>query len=184
MQGREFTFDFGEGLIDNNLLIVDRETGSVWSQLANSAVSGEMEGTPLEIVPALQTTWGFWRSRHPDTGVLIVEGEEGRPYRYRNRAAGGPRPGRSAPHDTSNVGLGLVAGGEAWFFPLSELERASTPLRRSIGGQPVTIHHEAEAWTAWAEDADGNLLPGVLAYADGWRAFHADTRVFEAAPGG
>jgi hypothetical protein len=30
---RELTFDFAEGLIKDNLLIVDRETRSVWPQL-------------------------------------------------------------------------------------------------------------------------------------------------------
>ena len=50
--GRELTFDFAEGLVDNNLLVVDRETSSVWSQLAGRAIAGSMEGTPLTAVPA------------------------------------------------------------------------------------------------------------------------------------
>ena len=32
-KSRELTFDFAEGLGKNNLLMVDRETDSVWSQL-------------------------------------------------------------------------------------------------------------------------------------------------------
>lgn len=64
---RELTFDFAEGLIKDNLLIVDRETSSVWSQLHGRAVIGPMEGTPLQMIPAIQATWGFWRARHPET---------------------------------------------------------------------------------------------------------------------
>ena len=59
------------GLVNNNLLVVDRETESVWSQLDNKAISGPMEGTPMTIIPALQTTWKFWRERHPDTKVMM-----------------------------------------------------------------------------------------------------------------
>ena len=167
MADREFTFDFAEGLIENNLLIVDRETGSVWSQLAGRAIAGEMEGTPLEVVPSLQTTWRFWRRLHADTRVLVVQDAEGRPYYYRNWKPGEPRPPRSAEHDTTNLGFGLALEGEAWFFPFAELERATLPLRRKVGGRQVTIRYEAEAFTAWAEGSDGELLPGILSYRDG-----------------
>ena len=47
---QEVTFDFAEGLLQNNLLFVDRETSSIWSQLHGQAVSGPLEGTPLQVV--------------------------------------------------------------------------------------------------------------------------------------
>ena len=47
---RELTFDFAEGLLKNNLLVVDRETDSVWSQLHGKAVIGPLEGQPLTII--------------------------------------------------------------------------------------------------------------------------------------
>lgn len=176
---REFTFDFAEGLLRNNLLFVDRETHSVWSQLHGQAVSGPMKGTPLRPVPALQTTWGFWRSLHPETRVLVVAGKEGYPYLYRNRKPGTRRRGkRPTRHDTSALGLGLVVGGQAMFFPFRELERGATPLRLTLGGKPVVIHYRGEGLTAWAEDAKGNLLPGVLAYQEGWMAFNPSSEVY------
>jgi hypothetical protein len=54
--GKKLTFDFAEGLIKDNLLFVDRETHSIWSQLDNQAVSGEMKGAPLQVIASLQTT--------------------------------------------------------------------------------------------------------------------------------
>ena len=77
---RELTFDFAEGLIHDNLLVVDRETSSVWSQLHGQAVIGEMAGTPLEALPSVQSTWKFWRRRHPDTRVVTVPDHDGHPY--------------------------------------------------------------------------------------------------------
>ena len=85
---RELTFDFAEGLLKNNLLIVDRETDSVWSQLHGKAVIGPLEGQPLTVIPSIQATWGFWKARHPDTRLMVLENEEGRPYFYRNRPTG------------------------------------------------------------------------------------------------
>ena len=88
----ELTFDFAEGLIKNNLLMVDRETRSVWSQLHGRAVSGPREGQPLQALPAIQSTWGFWKNRHPDTRVMVNTKRPGRPYFYRTWTPGQPRP--------------------------------------------------------------------------------------------
>lgn len=179
--GKEFTFDFADGLLRNNLVFVDRETSSVWSQLQGGAVSGPMTGTPLRVVPSVQTTWKFWRQTHPQTRVLIVEGEKGRPYLYRNRKPGTPGPKqRPTRHDTSALGLGLVVGGETMFFPFRELNRTATPLKLKLGGREVSIHYRRQALTAWAEEADGKLLPGVLAYEEGWLAFNPNSKVYRA----
>lgn len=177
--GKELTFDFAEGLWKNNLLIVDRETDSVWSQLHGKAVIGPMQGTPLEVIPSMQTTWKFWRERYPDTRVMVLAGTEGRPYLYRNRPPGSARKaGRPRRHDTSALGLGVVVGEASWFFPFRELGRRPTPVRVQIGRKSVHVFYRKEALTAWAEDEDGTLLPGVLAYREGWLEFHPDSNVF------
>ena len=171
------TFDFAEGLIKDNLLFVDRETDSVWSQLHGRAIHGPLEHTPLNIVPAMQATWVFWRERHPDTRVM-VDDQPGHPYLYRNRQPGTPRPEtRPTDHDTSLLGLGLTLGGESMFFALDELAKAQTPIRVEIGGTDVVVHFSRRGRTAWAEK-DGELLAAVLAYEFGWRDFNPQTRVF------
>ena len=176
---RELTFDFASGLIDDNLLVVDRETNSVWSQLAGKAVFGEMEGTPFEAMPSMQTTWKFWRDKHPDTDVMVVDGRDGRPYFYQDFVPG-ERRRRDGEHDTSTLGLGLVLGGESWFFPLAQLTKADNPFQINIGGQAVTIGHSEEGLTAWALDERGNLLVTVIAYERGWKSFFPDSRRFSA----
>ena len=158
----ELTFDFAEGLIKNNLLMVDRETRSVWSQLHGRAVSGPREGQLLQTLPAIQSTWGFWRERHPDTRVMVDRKRPGHPYFYRTWIPGQPRPQeRSVEHDTANLGLGLTVGSEAVFFPFSELDRTRL-YKTVVGGQPVRIHFHPEGLTAWADDGQSRLLPGIL----------------------
>ena len=177
---RELTFDFADGLIKDNLLIVDRETNSVWSQLHGSAVIGPMRGTPLQMIPTLQATWGFWRARHPDTRVAVLPGD-GRRYHYRNRTPGQTSPRRRpAGHDTSKVGLALAVGGDAVFFPFRELQKTTTPFAMQVGGERVRIHYSADGLTAWAEDERGTLLPGVIAYQDGWLEFVPRSRIYKA----
>ena len=177
VEDKELTFDFAESLLQNNLLIVDRETNSVWSQLHGQAILGPMAGSPLRIVPSMQTTWKFWRELHPETRVMVVKGKKGRTYVYRDPDRGLRSRSR---HDTSALGLGLVVGDQKMFFPFRELKRALMPLKLHLGGKEVTIHYRKAALTAWAEDREGNLLPAILAYKPGWMAFNPDSKVFSA----
>lgn len=182
---RELTFDFAAGLRSDNLLLVDRETESVWSQLEGKAIAGPLEGAPVEMIPTLQTTWSHWRSLHPDTRVMVLEGE-GRPYRYRTWVPGTPRPEKPPEeHDLDLLGLGLALGGEARFFPLRELDwldPSRLPLDVELGGRSVRVHYDEEGMTAWAEDPGGDLFPGVLAYEWGWKRFFPETETFSARP--
>ncbi len=54
----------------NVLVMYDRQTGTLWSQLLGEAVSGPLQGTKLEFLPAFQTTWEDWKTQHPDTIAL------------------------------------------------------------------------------------------------------------------
>ncbi|PSQ10368.1 hypothetical protein BRC93_09885 [Halobacteriales archaeon QS_5_70_15] len=54
-----------------NLVMYDEPTGSRWSQVLAEAICGPRTGESLEIRPSTVTTWGQWRSGHPDTGVLL-----------------------------------------------------------------------------------------------------------------
>jgi len=125
----------------------------------------------------MQTTWRFWRSRHPDTRVMVLE-REGRPYLYRDFEPG-TRSRRADAHDVSTVGLGLALGDEAVFFPFRELAVAVTPLSLETGGQQVMIHFDAEGLTAWATDVSGELFTTVLAYESGWLSFFPNTQVWK-----
>jgi hypothetical protein len=54
-----------------NLVMVDRRTGSLWSQLLAQAICGPATGERLTVRPSTLTTWGEWRRRHDDATVLL-----------------------------------------------------------------------------------------------------------------
>jgi len=63
--------------MDASLVMRDRESDSWWSIMTSDAISGDLEGAELVVLPAGEkVTWKDWRRRHPDTLVLSVEGEE------------------------------------------------------------------------------------------------------------
>jgi len=70
---KEAALSFGvSGLLWNdNLVMYDAESGSLWSQVAATAIQGPLAGTELELVPATLARWDEWRAEHPDTGVLL-----------------------------------------------------------------------------------------------------------------
>lgn len=70
INGQVFTFGVSGKLIRNVLVMYDRQTESLWSQLLGEAVEGELVGTKLEFLPSWMMTWAEWRALHPDTVAL------------------------------------------------------------------------------------------------------------------
>ncbi len=56
IDGEEYTFGVSGKLIRNVLVMYDRQTDTLWSQLLGEAVEGPLVGTKLEFLPAFQTT--------------------------------------------------------------------------------------------------------------------------------
>jgi hypothetical protein len=69
------TVEFGTSgkLYNSNLVMYDRLTGSFWSQALGEAITGELTGQKLEIVPFDVISWGDWKKIHPDSLVLTTE---------------------------------------------------------------------------------------------------------------
>ncbi|WP_458186045.1 DUF3179 domain-containing protein [Haladaptatus sp. NG-WS-4] len=66
----ETTFGVSGRLLNDNLVMYDRKTGSRWPQMLGTAISGTFEGRSLREFRLVWTTWGRWRDAHPDTRVL------------------------------------------------------------------------------------------------------------------
>jgi hypothetical protein len=57
--------------VSGNVVLVDRRTGSFWSQVLARAICGPRRGDRLAIRPATVTSWRDWRTSHPGTDVLL-----------------------------------------------------------------------------------------------------------------
>ncbi len=65
----------------NSLIMMDEETGTLWSHVTGEAMGGELAGEYLEDLPVVQTTWSWWKQKFPGTLVLKKD-EEIRSSRY------------------------------------------------------------------------------------------------------
>jgi len=68
--GAVVEFGVSGKLLMNVLVMYDRQSDSLWSQILGEAIAGEHKGVQLEVVDSLQTTWGTWRQLYPATLVL------------------------------------------------------------------------------------------------------------------
>jgi hypothetical protein len=66
----------------SNKLMMDRETRTLWNQLTGRPVLGPLAAEEIELalLPAVVTSWGAWRERHPETTVLSLDTGHVRPY--------------------------------------------------------------------------------------------------------
>lgn len=180
--------DFGvSGLLYNSdVLLYDRKTESLWSQILAEAISGERRGEQLRILPALHTTWGQWQAQHPDSVVLSRETGHRRNYEHDPYAGYADNPATFFPvsaspddslHPKERV-LGLRVGAQSKAYPFSYLkELGKRELADVVGGQQVTIHWDASAPTAWATDALGDQLAATDSFWFAWFAFFPETEL-------
>jgi len=73
IDGQEVEFGTSGKLYNSNLLMYDRFTESYWSQALGMAVTGELSGYQLNLIPFDVITWGDWKTLHPDTVVLTTD---------------------------------------------------------------------------------------------------------------
>ena len=57
-------------LFDNNLIMFDEGTNSLWSQMMVRSICGELTGVRPSLFPVVQSSWAAWSALHPETTVV------------------------------------------------------------------------------------------------------------------
>ena len=70
VQGERVEFGTSGKLWKSNLVMYDRKTDSLWSQVLAEAIVGEMTGTKLAILSSDQMRYGVWKKKFPQGEVL------------------------------------------------------------------------------------------------------------------
>ncbi len=144
---KELTFGVSGMLFRDALVMFDRQTNSLWTQVDGRAVRGPLAGRSLAVVPSVHATWEEWRALYPDSRVLRKRGEFHTPYAEYNR---NPHRlgilGRRNP-DQRLAGkervLGIRDGTAALAFPLKDVRRARV-VNAEVGSMPVVLAAPAD----------------------------------------
>lgn len=167
---RELTFGISGRLYKRNVLLYDLQTESLWSQVQKQSVTGELTGTPLEVLPALETRWSEWKSKHPNT--LVLSDRTG----YERDYLGAPYAGLRFEDKV----IGIEIAGQTKAYPFVELKKASNKFTDMIGGRAITIRYEPKNNSAMAVDSNGDLVPFMIVAREAWLQFHPESTLFQA----
>ncbi len=193
VDGRQLTFGVSGLLYNSDLLMYDRQTESLWSQIEGRAISGPLAGTELERVAVRHELWQTWRNRVGDDG-RVLSTDTGFRRNYRKSPYGDydlserlyfPVSSTSREYHPKTWVLGWTHNGESKAWPFPELanhlaNQGEVVLQDEIGGKSVSVHYDPEAPSAELRDASGKLLPGTRAFWFAWYTFHPETQIYKA----
>ncbi len=172
-------------LYNSDVLLYDRESESLWSQLLGRAISGPRKGEKLQPLAVIHTRWEVWRRMYPETQLLSRETGFQRDYDRDPYAGYSDEAGLYFPverldrryHPKERV-IGVEVDGVFKGYPHSELSRANTPFVDWINGVDIQVHYDAGSGSGWITDLKGEHMVTVSAFWFAWAAFHPDTEVY------
>ena len=176
-------------LYNSDVLLYDRDTESLWSQIMNQAISGERVGKMLTPIPISHTTWSDWLADHPDT--LVMSDDTGYSRDYRRNPYAGYEESRvtyfavnnEAPDDyhPKEVVVGLGVDGRYKAYPFIELDKlGKRRFSDTVGGRSFSFDWDSKNRSVTITDSDGREVAGLQGFWFAWFAFHPDTEVFKA----
>jgi len=187
VNGEHLSFGVSGLLYNSDVLLYDRESESLWSQLLAKAVTGKHTGTKLGSLPLMHTTWQDWKRRHPDTLVLSRNTGYTREYDrdpydgYQNSSSTYFPVVNKAParyHPKERV-LGLTVGNSHKAYAFIELNKhKNSRFADTFNGKTFTVHWNKEEQSGYFTDSNDEIVPTVQSYWFAWYAFHPDTKVF------
>lgn len=187
VNGKTLSFGVSGLLYNSDVLLYDRESQSLWSQILGKAVSGKYKGEKLSMLPLSHTTWSDWKRHHSTTLVLSRNTGYSRNYDrdpYQGYASSrnlyfpvaNNAPGSYHPKEWV---LGLEVGETYKAYPFIELNKHDkSSFTDSVNGMTIIVHWNNEEQSGFITDEAGIRVAVIQAYWFAWYAFHPDTLVF------
>ena len=190
IDGEPTEFGVSGLLYNSDVLLYDRTTESLWSQILGEAVSGPRAGTRLAALPISHTSWGDWLDSHP--GTLVLSDDTGFARDYSRNPYAGYEQSRTLYFAVNNeapdnyhpkeVVFGLGVDGSYKAYPFIELDRqGKARFSDSLNGTRFDFEWDSANRSLGVTDAQGNAVAGIQGFWFAWFAFHPDTAVFRAA---
>ncbi len=169
--GRLRNFGVSGLLFENNLIMFDRQTESLWNQLLTGAQCGPLKGTELPRILVIETTLGRWSELHPRTTVVSTNTGFSRTYGVypyggyallNNSTTLFPSSEWSRERPPKEPVLGIREGSGSAAYPFGVLSDmgSAVAVNDTVSNRAVLITYHGPSQTARAFDrtVDGQLL--------------------------
>ncbi|HUG40677.1 MAG TPA: DUF3179 domain-containing protein [Longimicrobiales bacterium] len=176
-------------LLNSNLVMFDRDSGTLFSQIAATGLTGEHRGRTLDEMNVTWTTWERWSAAYPRTRVLSERTGHLRNYARdpygRYNPVGGyyaragtifPLMHTSSEHHDKKMVVGGRTSERAAYFVLEELARDRV---QSTANFLAVYDQSLDTGYVYATDADG---PRVSPRGDGTYEIDGETYAPDALP--
>lgn len=188
VQGERVEFGTSGKLWESNLVMYDRKTDSLWSQILGEAIVGEMTGAKLTILPSDRMQFGQWKKQFPkgevlskDTGALRTYGVD--PYGDYYTSDNifftvSTNDNRLAKKDYV---LGIIIDGKAKAYYTEAVKNAGE-VRDEFAGNVIIAKYDADLDVVRIfKQVDGELerINPIGGFWFSWVAAHPNTELFK-----
>ncbi|MBI2004628.1 DUF3179 domain-containing protein [Patescibacteria group bacterium] len=189
VDGERVEFGTSGKLWNSNLVMYDRKTDSLWSQILGEAIVGEKTGTRLEVLPSDQIRFGDWRKLHPNGEVLSQDTGAARFYGQDPYGDYYTSPGTFFPVDKKDnrlsekeFVLGIVVDGKAKAYWPTAVKKIGV-VEDSFQGKIIIAEYEKDidAIRLYEKKADGTRerINPFGSFWFSWVAAHPDTELLQ-----
>ena len=154
VEEQTLTFGVSGMLYKDALIMFDRETESLWTQVDGLAILGPLGGRQLRALPAIHATWRQWKTLYPESQVLRKTAITPSAYTAYNGNRELGILGRR--NEDSRLGgkeriLGVVNDGTSIAFPVDDVRRAGL-VQVEVGAQPIVLFAASDDLPVFAYD--------------------------------
>lgn len=189
IKGATVKFGVSGLLYNSDVLLYDKKTESLWSQILGQAITGEFSGIKLKQLAADHTTWRKWKKMHPDT--LVLSEETGFERDYDRNPYENYEKSRQLYFPVSNkipdsyhpkeMVIGINVQGIYKAYPFAELNKSGkSNFTDIIDEKQYTVHWDNENQAGSITDSEGKEVPVIRGFWFAWYAFYPNTLVFKA----
>jgi hypothetical protein len=187
--GGDQVLEFGVSgkLHNNDLVMYDRQSESLWQQITGEAIVGKFFTKKLKPIPMDTMRWGEWKILHTNTMVLSRNTGYARDYdRYpyddyeQDTSTLFPvEGGIDATIHPKTVVFGVEVGNDAKAYPLEKLQKSKAlKLQDMVGGVEIEISYSNGEVMMKRLDTGERLAP-VRLFWFAWKAFHPETDLYK-----
>lgn len=189
VKGERVEFGTSGKLWNSNLVMYDRKTESLWSQILGEAIVGVETGTQLKVLPSDQIRYGDWKKLYPsgqvlsrDTGAVRFYGQDPYGDYYTTPGTVFPVGKRDDRLNEKDFILGIIVNGKAKaYFPPAI--KAKGGIEDRFEGKVIVGKYEKDidAVRLFEKKSNGALerMNPFGAFWFSWAASHPQTALYK-----